>query len=322
MEGWGEGMEEKIPLLAIVGPTASGKTKLSIELCKAFGGEVVSADSMQIYRHMTIGTAKPTPAEREGIPHHLMDFLDPGETFSVAQYVALAHACIREIHSRGRLPVLVGGTGLYVSSLVDNLRFSEIESDPALRRSLEALAAERGNEYLLEELRKVDPECAQRLHSNNLGRIVRALEVYRLTGETMSRHQARSKLEPSPYRLCMLGLTYRDRQLLNARINLRVGLMEEAGLLREMEELQRLGFSKTAYQAIGYKELVPYLLGEASLEDCLEQIRLQSRRYAKRQLTWFMRDERVQWLYRDELGGDEAVYAAAKEKLVKSGILC
>ena len=315
-------MQEKIPLLAIAGPTASGKTKLAVELAKAFDGEVISADSMQVYRGMTIGTAQPTLEEMEGIPHHLIGFLDPDEAFSVAQYVELARAKIREVHNRGKLPILAGGTGLYLSSVVDNIDFHEIKSDPDLRRELEARAREEGGEALLRELASFDPELAAALHPNNLGRILRAIEVYRLTGKPMSLHQEESRQKPGNYALCYLGLCYDNRQKLYDRINLRVDLMVEAGLLQEAEDLFRSRFAGTARQAIGYKELEGYFSGGTPLEDCLEAIKLGSRRYAKRQLTWFRRDGRIHWIAVDRFPSWREVLEEAQNTLVKSGILC
>lgn len=314
--------KQKIPLLAIAGPTASGKTKLAVQLAKAFDGEVISADSMQVYRGMVIGTAQPTPEEMEGIPHHLIGFLDPDEAFSVAQYVELAREKIREVHGRGKLPILVGGTGLYLSSVIDNIDFQEIKSDPALRRELEERAREEGGEALLRELASFDPELAKTLHPNNLGRILRAIEVYRLTGKPMSLHQEESRQKPGNYALCYLGLTYDDRQKLYDRINLRVDLMVEAGLLKEAEELFHSPFAGTARQAIGYKELEGYFFGDTPLEDCLEAIKLGSRRYAKRQLTWFRRDERIHWIAVDRYPSWREVLEEAQNTLVKSGILC
>ena len=291
--------QNKLPLLVVAGPTASGKTGLGVELALRYGGEVISADSMQIYRHMNIGTAKATPEEMKGVPHHLLDFLDPAESFSVADYVAKAGECIREIAGRGKLPVLVGGTGLYISSLVDNLTFSPMPQSPELRETLRKKALEQGNDALLEELREFDPEAAEKLHANNVGRVIRAIEVYRLTGVTMSETVRNSHAAPSPYRLCMIALTASDRQFLYDRIDRRVDLMIEDGLLEEAKALRGLPLSDTALQAIGYKELNPYLDGTATLEACLDKLKMETRRYAKRQLTWFRRDERFHWLETD-----------------------
>lgn len=312
-------MKEKIPMIAVVGPTASGKTALSIDLALLFNGEIVSADSKQIYRHMTVGTAAPDEEEKRGVPHHLMQFLAPDALFSVAEYVDLAGKCIREINARGKLPVLTGGTGLYVSSLLDNITFFENKSDPALRKELEELAAEKGNEFVLDELRKVDPELAQTLHPNNLGRVIRGIEAYRLTGITMSEQQRLSRQNPSPYDCCVIGLNYRDRQKLYDRIDKRVHVMMEKGLLDEIRQLIAMGYSSTAAQAIGYKEFFDYLEGKGSLEEAIAKVQMESRRYAKRQLTWFRRDERVNWLYIDDYGDYNELKNAAVQ-LVKNRI--
>ena len=291
---------KNIPLLIIAGPTGSGKTALSIELAKRYGGEIISADSMQIYRQMNIATAKPSVEERQGIPHYLMDCLDCGEAFSVADFVREARKQIEEISSRGSLPIVVGGTGLYISSLADNISFTDMISDNSLRTRLLNRLKEEGGQVLLEELRSFDPELADTLHPNNGNRIVRAIEVYQLTGITMSEHQRRSRLRPSPYCLCMLGLTCSDREQLYRRINQRVDRMLEQGLLEEARSILALGPHKTSYQAIGYKELSPYFQGSCSLEQAVEKIKQESRRYAKRQLTWFRRDSRIHWIEVDQ----------------------
>lgn len=304
-----------IPIVVLVGPTASGKTALSIALAKAYDGEIVSADSMQLYKGMNIATAKPSMEERQGIPHHLMDILDANESFSVADYLKLAGDCIRDIHSRGKLPILCGGTGLYVNSLVDNICFEEIVSDATVRSRLSQEAAENGNAHLLERLRQIDPDTAATLHENNLTRVIRAIEVYELTGIPMSIHREQSRQNPSPYHACMLGLNYRDRQLLYDRINVRVDTMLESGLLEEARQVLQGNPGGTAYQAIGYKELRPYFAGEATLDSCIDSIKQESRRYAKRQLTWFRRDERIRWLYVDELGSLDAMAEKAKNEI-------
>lgn len=307
------------PLIVICGPTASGKTALSIALAKTIGCEVVSADSMQIYKGMTIATAKPTPEEMDGVPHHLIDFLEPSNSFSVADYVSLAHKAIEDIASRGMIPLVCGGTGLYINSLVDNITFDESCSSTTLRDELLELAKEKGNGYLLEMLRKFDPESAERFHENNLTRIIRAIEVYKTTGKTISQFNRESKDKGSPYDAVMIGINYRDRQKLYDRINLRVDLMLENGLLDEAKEVLS-GDLKTSYQAIGYKELAPYFKGEASLEDCIDKLKMESRRYAKRQLTWFRRDERINWIYADECSSFEEIVAKALEIVLSSGI--
>lgn len=300
-------MMAKIPLIVICGPTASGKTSLSIAIAKALNGEIVSCDSMQIYKGMDIATAKPTEEERSDAVHHLVDFLDPGETFSVAEYVKLANDVIMDISSRGKQPIVCGGTGLYVTSLVDNVTFDEFGSNDELRNELCALAKEKGNSYLLEMLREFDPESAERLHENNLNRIIRAIEVYKITGKTITDYNRDSKLIESPYDTVMIGINYRDRQKLYDRINLRVDIMVKDGLLEEAKEVLSNENMRTAAQAIGYKELLPCFSGEKSLEECLNNLKMQSRRYAKRQLTWLRRDERINWIYADECESFEEI---------------
>ena len=282
-------------IAVVCGPTASGKTALSVELAKRLSGEIISADSMQIYKGMDIATAKPTEQEKQGIPHYLMDFLDPHDSFSVADYVKMAHERIAEIAPRGNLPIIVGGTGLYISSLIDNLSFEETESDYEYRDELRALAQEKGNGYLLRMLREIDPETAARLHENNLNRIIRALEVYKTTGRTMSEQQRLSRLSPSPYDPCMIQLDY-DRETLYDRINRRVDIMLAEGLIDEARQFTEQSDYPTAAQAIGYKELMPYLKGESELEPCVERLKQVTRKYAKRQLTWFRRDDRIHYI--------------------------
>lgn len=314
-------MADKIPLVAVVGPTASGKTGLGIAIAKYYGGEVVSADSMQIYRTMDIATAKPTLEEMDGVPHHLIDFWDPDQPFSLAEYIELAKKAIDDIHSRGKLPVLVGGTGLYVNTLLDNITLGESGGDETLRSELLREAEEKGNGYLLAKLHSFDPETAENLHENNLLRIVRAIEVYRLTGTTMSEWVRRSRGQESPYRECIVGLNYKDRQNLYDRINLRVDEMMKAGLLEEAKAV--LGAPlETSAQAIGYKELKPYLEGELPLEVCVEKLKQSTRRYAKRQLTWFRRDGRIHWIYPDEEENFTKVFEKSIKIIENSGILC
>ncbi|MBQ8687015.1 MAG: tRNA (adenosine(37)-N6)-dimethylallyltransferase MiaA, partial [Ruminococcus sp.] len=256
---------EKNPVLAVVGPTASGKTALGVALAQMYGGEIVSADSMQIYKGMSIATAKPTEAEMQGIPHHLMDFLERDVSFSVAEYVSLAGKIISDIHARGKLPIVVGGTGLYVSSLLENVRFAETRQNPQLRAELTAFAQEHGAEALHQRLAELDWEAAAEIHPNNLVRVIRALEVCLETGEKFSRMKAESRSVPTPYRSCMIGLDYADRDVLYDRINLRVERMVGQGLVEEAYAVWKQGDMKTASNAIGYKELIPYFEGYASL---------------------------------------------------------
>ncbi len=290
----------KTPLIVIVGPTASGKTSLSIQIAKKFNGEIISADSMQIYKGMDIATAKPTNEEMQGIPHYLISYLNSDESFSVANYVVLAKEKIEEINSRGKIPIIVGGTGLYISSLIDNIKFDDTSSDSKIRERLFKEANEKGNRYLLEKLYEIDPETAQQLHENNLTRIIRAIEVYELTGEKISTKKIKSRMEESPYNPYIIGLDCTDRQKLYDRINLRVDKMVGMGLVDEANEVFQNRNLSTACQAIGYKELIPYFKGEDTLLNCLNILKQQTRRYAKRQLTWFRRDSRINWIYIDE----------------------
>lgn len=309
---------KKIKVVAVVGPTASGKTALGIELAKALGGEVVSADSMQIYKGMDIATAKPATEEMQGIPHHLIDFLDRKNTFSVADYVELAGKTIRDIDSRGKLPIIVGGTGLYISSLLENIKFADIECDSQLRKSLEQEAAQNGNQQLFERLRAVDPETAAELHPNNLVRVIRALEVFQLTGKKLSDYKAESRLEETPYDSVIFGLAYSDRQMLYDRINRRVDIMVESGLVEEARAVYESGKMKTAANAIGYKELIPYFDNLCSLNICIEKIKRETRRYAKRQLTWFRKNAKIHWILLDEFDNLEKILNFCKKYIAKS----
>ena len=285
-------------ILVIVGPTASGKTRMAVELAKAHNGEVVSADSMQIYRRMDIGTAKPTAEEMDGIPHHMIDVADPEEDFSVARYVEMASACVDDILARGKLPIVAGGTGLYVDSLLSGRTFAAFSPESALRKELEEELAERGGEAMLEELSRVDPEAAARLHPNDHKRIVRALEVYRSTGKTISEHNRETQALPPRYEALTIGLNFQDRADLWARIDARVDQMAADGLEREVRELLSSGLSPrcTAMQAIGYKEFVAAVGGDMTWREAEELVKLRSRQYAKRQLTWFRRSRDTHWL--------------------------
>lgn len=299
----------RIPVVAVVGPTASGKSDLAVEICRRFGGEVVSADSMQIYKGMDIATAKPTEEEKQNIPHHMMDFLDNTEDYSVAMYQQAAAECIADIHLRGLLPVVCGGTGLYVDTLLNNVKLSEDSYDEELRVSLLKRAEDEGADRLLEEVRAFDPEYAEKLHPNNMKRIVRALEVYKTTGTTMTEQNRLSK-QTSPYDVCFIGLDAEDRQFLYDRIDRRVDVMLERGLEEEAREYLSSANGSTSAQAIGYKELRPFFDGAITLDEAVENLKKATRRYAKRQLTWFRRNERINWLYidkyqkRDELMSD------------------
>ena len=295
------------PIPAIVGPTASGKTALSLALGQALDGEIVCCDSMQIYREMDIGTAKPTPSERAVLPHHMLDFLPPGAPYSAADYAADALSCIEDILARGKTPLLCGGTGLYLSSLRRGGAVSESPpADPALREELCARGAdEEGRKELHSELAAVDPEAAAAIHPNNLRRVVRALEIYRLSGRTKTAWDALSK-EGEEIPILPFGLRYSDRALLSSRIEKRVDVMLGEGLIDEVRRLYDAGVldgQNTASQAIGYKEIIPYLRGECSLSDARKALILATRHYAKRQMTWFSADQSVYWLTVDREDG-------------------
>ncbi len=308
--------DKKIPLLVIVGATASGKTSLGVGMAKAFNGEVISADSMQIYKDMGIATAAPTEQETQGIPHHLIEFLDVTEPFSVARYVELAGECIRDVYKRGKLPIIVGGTGLYVNSLIDNIEFVDCGGDETYRQELRERAELYGAQSLLDELMLIDKETALKLHPNNLGRIIRALELYKTTGITMSQQVELSRKNPSPYAPVIIGIDYLDRANLYDRINSRVDIMVQNGLVEEAERM-RTRTEKTSAQAIGHKELEMYFSGTATLEQATENLKMQTRRYAKRQLTWFRRDERINWIYADDASAPETVLERAKRIYVE-----
>lgn len=304
-----------IKAVFIVGPTASGKTSLSIELAKHFGGEIISADSMQIYKGIHIASAAPDESEKQGIPHHLIEFLNLTEQFSVAEYVKLAREKIYEISSRGKLPIIVGGTGLYISSLIDNIEFIEQDVDIDLRNELEQKFDELGAENMLQELATFDSESASRLHPNNRRRIIRAFEVYLQTGKTITEQNIISKQNKSDISPIIFGLNFANRQNLYDRINLRVDLMVENGLLNEAETTFKKRDNKGAFQAIGHKELYPYFTGELTLLQAIENLKMQTRRYAKRQITWFKRIEDINWYYPDIQNPIEDMLSLTKEFL-------
>ena len=307
-------MSKKI--VVICGPTASGKTALSIALAKAFDGEVVSADSMQIYRRMDIGTAKPTREEMDGVPHHMLDVAQPGEAYSVSRYVEEATACVEDILSRGKLPIICGGTGLYIDGLIRGTNYQPAGTDNGIREQLEGEWEEQGAEKMMARLAAVDPDSAARLHLSDKRRILRALEVYLATGETITVHNARTKAIPPRYEAVMIGLNTEPRQILYDRIDRRVGVMLEQGLLQEVQSLLEDGLlDGTAAQAIGYKELLAYFRGEMTLETAADLIRQKSRNYAKRQLTWFRRDERVKWIVYNAPQAAQAVLQEATNYL-------
>ncbi|MBE6561558.1 MAG: tRNA (adenosine(37)-N6)-dimethylallyltransferase MiaA [Ruminococcaceae bacterium] len=319
-------MRQKI--VTVAGPTASGKTALAVQIALKIGGEVISCDSMQIYRGMQIGTAAPTAEEMCGIPHHMVAIANPDEPFSCADYTERAEACIREIAARGRVPVICGGTGLYLDSLLRVSAFSESEKTDEVRAALHAFAEKNGAEALHARLAAVDPESAEAIHYNNVRRVVRALEIFETTGVTKSEWDKRSLAVEPKYDAFMTVLDFRDRQRLYDRIDRRVSLMMDAGLLDEVRTLYNAGMLKDNYiaaQAIGYKEFLPYFSGEAAPEECADQVRLSSRRYAKRQLTWFRRYKDALWLYPDEAGESlasaESLAAQAVSAMKETGFL-
>ena len=306
-------------IVVICGPTASGKTALSIALAKAFDGEVVSADSMQIYRRMDIGTAKPTREEMDGVPHHMLDVAEPGEAYSVSRYVEEATACVEDILARGKLPIICGGTGLYIDGLIRGTDYQPAGTDNGIREQLDGEWEVQGAEEMMARLAAVDPDSAARLHLSDKRRILRALEVYIATGETITVHNARTKAIPPRYEAVMIGLNTEPRQILYDRIDRRVGVMLEQGLLQEVQSLLEDGLlDGTAAQAIGYKELLAYFRGEMTLETAADLIRQKSRNYAKRQLTWFRRDERVKWIVYNAPEAAQAVLQEATNYLTQT----
>ena len=311
----------KQKLICIAGPTASGKTALSIALAKLLDTEIISSDSMQLYRGMDIGTAKPDMAERDGVVHHMFDVAEAGETFSVARYQQMADACAQEILSRGRIPIVCGGTGLYLDALIDGSTFSGDETNLEAREKYNAIAREQGAHALHEMLRNVDPESAERIHENNVKRVVRALEVYEQTGMTIGEMNPRNKRPEPKYDAILFALCPTERQTLYDRIDRRVDQMVELGLLEEARRLLEQGrLTGTAGQAIGYKELVPYLQGQATLSDCLDTLKRASRNYAKRQLTWLRRDGRVNWIYYNSAEEFPAILQQVTEILTARGV--
>ncbi len=312
---------EKQRILAVVGPTASGKTALGIALAKRYDGEIISADSMQIYEGMDIATAKPTIEEMEGISHHLIGIFPRSQAFSAAEYVSLAKEKIADVAARGKLPILVGGTGLYLDSLLSGMQFAEEGNDPKLREELYAQAESQGREALHARLAALDPEAASAIHHNNVVRVVRALEVCISSGRTFSEMKAKNASHPSPYHACIIGLDFTERSQLYDRINLRVDRMLEAGLLAEAEAVYHAGEMQTAAHAIGYKELIPYFEHRDTLDACIDKIKQETRRYAKRQLTWFRRNHQISWLKMGENDEESEILEKAEKIIAKSEIL-
>lgn len=306
-------------ILIIAGPTAVGKTNISIKLAKALNGEIISTDSMQIYKHMDIGSAKITKEEMDGVPHYLIDFVDPHDEFSVSEFKQLATEKIKDIHSRGKLPMLVGGTGLYVDSIICDMNFTESEKNEEYREYLNILADEKGNQYLHEMLKDIDLESYNNIHYNNRKRVIRALEVYKLTNKPFSSFKAKNNIYKTSYNIYYYVLDM-DRQKLYERINQRVDIMLKAGLIDEVKKLHQLGLTDDmqSMKGIGYKEILYYLQGKISLEDAIEMIKQGSRNYAKRQLTWFRKDPRAIFINKDEYSSEEEIITKINNDIIKS----
>ena len=309
-------------IVCVVGPTASGKTKMGVAIAKRFGGEVVSVDSMQIYRGMTIGTAAPTGEEMEGVPHHMIAVADPTENWSVARFTEAADACVQDILHRGKLPVLVGGTGLYLDALVRGNSFAEGCAGTETRAALQKRMESEGAEALLAELRTIDPETAARLHLKDEKRILRALEVWQETGKTMTQHNRETQLLPPKYEAVYIGLDFQNRDDLRERIDRRVDIMVEQGLLQEVRDLLSSGIPRTAtaLQAIGYKQFLAVEEGRATVEEAVEEVKLRSRQYAKRQLTWLRRNEAIHWIRWEKVPDFQAALQKATEILTALGL--
>lgn len=298
--------------IVVVGATASGKTALGVYIAKKFNGEVISADSMQIYKGMDIATAKPTTEEMDGIKHHLIDIVDVKNQYSVSNYCADAKVVFDKVVESNKLPVIVGGTGLYIDSFLSNTRFLEAASSDAIRQELLIEAEKNGIESLYEQLKIIDPDAAENIHPNNTVRVIRALEIYKTTGKTLTEQNKLSHTVESDIEPLYIGINYSDRENLYKRINLRVDFMLEAGLLEEAKEFLKLNPSKTAFNAIGYKELKPFIDGDLSFDVCVENLKKETRRYAKRQITWFKRNRNINWVYADELTKEEMLEAVDK----------
>ena len=315
----------KKPLIVLTGPTAVGKTKLSIALAKAIDAEIISADSMQVYRHMDIGSAKIRPEEMKGIPHHLIDVLDPWEEFHVQKFQQMAKNAMDDIYSRGHIPLLTGGTGFYIQSVIYDIDFTAEESCGSLRKELETYAADHGAEALHQKLSEVDPQAAKEIHPHNVKRVVRALEYYRQTGECISAHNRRERQKESPYALAYFVLTDK-REKIYEQIDRRVDLMMDDGLLNEVRKLKEMGCRKemVSMQGLGYKELLEYLSGGCSLEEAVFRIKRDTRHFAKRQLTWFKREKQVIWVPKDRFQyEEEKILAFMLEEIKKlEGVSC
>ncbi len=299
--------QEKKPLIVLTGPTAVGKTKLSISLAKAAGGEIISADSMQVYQYMDIGSAKVRQEEMQGVPHHLVDVLKPEEEFHIVRFQKMAKTAMEEIYGKGRIPILVGGTGFYIQAITRDIDFTEAEKEDGYRKELEEIARKQGAEVLYGMLEKADPVSAKEIHANNVKRVIRALEFYHQNGIPISAHNQEQKEHRCPYNLAYFVLNA-PRELLYERIDKRVDEMMEAGLLKEVENLKAMGCKKgmVSMQGLGYKEMLSYLEGEYSLEEAVRILKRDTRHFAKRQLTWFRREQEVTWVNKDEFGYEDS----------------
>ena len=296
----------KKPLIILTGPTAVGKTKASIGLAKALNGEIISADSMQVYKHMDIGSAKIRPEEMQGIKHYLIDELEPDEEFHVVRFQEMAKKALEEIYAKNKIPIVVGGTGFYIQALLYDIDFTENDEDTEYRKELEQLAAEKGADALHDMLRKVDPESAEAIHANNVKRVIRALEFHKQTGEKISEHNEQERAKSSPYDFCYFVLND-EREQLYERINLRIDQMLAEGLIEEVKSLKELGYTKdmVSMQGLGYKEILDYLNGNCTLEEAIYILKRDTRHFAKRQLTWFRREKDVIWVSKNEHNYDE-----------------
>lgn len=307
----------KEPLVILTGPTAVGKTKLSIALAKAIGGEIISADSMQVYKHMDIGSAKIRPEEMQGVPHYLVDVLEPSEEFHVVRFQQMAKQAMEEIRSHGHIPILVGGTGFYIQAIVNDIDFTENEASP-YRKELERLSAEKGAVWLHGELRKVDPESAEAIHANNVKRVIRALEFYRMTGKKISEHNEEQREKTSPYNFAYFVLND-DREKLYARIGQRIDEMLKEGLVSEVKKLKEMGCKRgmVSMQGLGYKEILDYLDGTCTLEEAVEILKRDTRHFAKRQITWFKREREVIWMNKEDYAYDEGQILTSMLKILR-----
>lgn len=306
-------------MIVLTGPTAVGKTAASIRLAKAIGGEIISADSMQVYKHMDIGSAKVTKEEMDGVPHYLIDILQPWEEFNVTVFQKRAKEALEEIYSHGKIPIIAGGTGFYIQALLYDIDFTEHEADTGIRRELERLAAEKGAEHLHGMLREIDPKSAEEIHANNVKRVIRAIEFYRQTGELISVHNEKEREKESPYQF-LYYVIHTDRAQLYERIERRIDLMLERGLVEEVQKLAAIGCTRdmVSMQGLGYKEILDYLAGRCTFEEAVYRLKRDTRHFAKRQITWFKREKDVRWLYLPDFHQDtgrivERILQDAKE---------